>query len=422
VPELISKIGAPGFALLLILLIYFILRTRKATETNYCLLFLFLSKLVNPIIAGFSFSQGTKLFIGQLNTVTSYIFLIMAASEIVISKKKQGWQKSKVIALVGLSLISISFLFWKLYAHSNFALSDFLFLITLIIFILTGPSESSKRILAYVSATLLSIVFLCATLRYQNPFFPYYQADFGIDGPYHNFMWDFFGLTERFRGPYISPNICAYNIVFLSVLIGEFKTKIFLPSMVLSITLLLLTGSKISLISIALYLFVKTLNRITENQKKWKDNRDIAGSSDNKSRSTEILVFVMFILVVYLVLRLDPTLNGRTSNYSRIISNLNGNYLFGNGPTLSDSINSAENTYITLISYYGFVGFLSIVFILGGLYGQYFRSELKIRNDLRAIFVPFLITSMGEAILGGGSYDLGLLYVLLMLSHSKVHK
>jgi hypothetical protein len=113
---------------------------------------------------------------------------------------------------------------------------------------------------------------------------------------------------------------------------------------------------------------------------------------------------------------LDPTLNGRTSNYSRVLQQLRGNFVFGNGPNIGSSVNGVENSYVTLLSYYGVFGIVAIGCLLSGISLIYKKSPESIKRILAGILIPLLITSLGEFILVGGAYDIGLVYICLILA------
>jgi hypothetical protein len=125
----------------------------------------------------------------------------------------------------------------------------------------------------------------CAIFRYQNPFFPYTEENFGIDGPYHNFVWDIFGITERFRGPYISPNVLGYNVVFILILSGVYKSKLTAATRLMGLIILLLSGSRISMTAFATYYiisksFVSAENRSEDD----KRNIEVVSSRGNVNK------------------------------------------------------------------------------------------------------------------------------------------
>jgi hypothetical protein len=414
--DLLTRIGMPGLALFLAILVYIFFLSLRSKSTNLALFFLLSSKLMNPILDGFVFSQETKVFLGQLNTVTSYLLLALAVLELILSKKKDSWEISRVLVLMGMFVIGFSYVFWKIYAKSVFTASDFTFLATLIIFAFLRPNLSSLKYLPKLSFCLILILFVCALYRYQNPYFPYFQEEFGIEGPYYNFMWDVFGTTERFRGPYISPNHLGFNVVLICILSSVSKSKSRVLTLGMGFVILLLSGSRISLLAFTAHiLYTGVKGNQSGRRKKNPVSQDHEGKSTNR-RSFFFVRILPIIGIGFAGLIIDPTLNGRTGNYSQVLEQLRGNYIFGNGPTIRGSVNSAENTYITLFSYYGIVGLIAIGLLFYGIAMTYKKSTFTTNALLAGILIPLVITSLGEFILVGGAYDIGLLYILLILS------
>ena len=61
---------------------------------------------------------------------------------------------------------------------------------------------------------------------------------------YHNFLWDIFGINERFRGPYSHPNSAAEFLSFSAILLIASRRKIYKVSAILPILLLGLASSR----------------------------------------------------------------------------------------------------------------------------------------------------------------------------------
>jgi hypothetical protein len=161
-------------------------------------------------------------------------------------------------------------------------------------------------------------------------------------------MWDIFGMSERFRGPYITPNILGYNIVILCILTGTTKSKFRIPAVFMALIILLLSGSKISLFAFFIHIMIRTSN-FTYDKLKKSINSDSENYKKNipSKYSNHIIYLVVFFLSAAGYLS-DPTLNGRTDNYNNLLQNLNGHYFLGNGPAFASSVYSTENTFLTL--------------------------------------------------------------------------
>jgi hypothetical protein len=226
-------------------------------------------------------------------------------------------------------------------------------------------------------------------------------------------MWDIFGMSERFRGPYITHNILGYNIVILCILTGTTKSKFRIPTVFMALIILLLSGSKISLFAFFIHIMIRTLN-FTYGKLNNSDSDNYKKNIPSKYSHLTIYLLVFFSSVAgYLS---DPTLNGRINNYNNLLQNLNGHYFLGNGPTFASSVYSAENTFLTLLAYYGVLGAISIILIILGVIQIFKRSAEKDRKFILSLLLPLLVTSMGEFILVGSTYDVGLIYQIVYLA------
>jgi len=414
--DFLSRIGISGLIIPILMAVYVMLTSIRKPSTNLAFNLIIISKLLNPILDGFAFSRDTKLFIGQLNTATTYLLLTIAIYEVILNKEKLNWNVSESYVLMGLFIIGFGFIFWKIYSVQSLRSSDLTYLLTLILFTILRPTKSCFKYLPAISFFLMFITFLCAAFQYQNPYFPYFQTDFGVNGPYHNFMWDIFGMSERFRGPYITPNILGYNIVILCILTGTTKSKFRIPAIFMALIILLLSGSKISLFAFFIHIMIRTSN-FTYDKLKKSINSDSENYKKNipSEYSNHIIYLVVFFLSAAGYLS-DPTLNGRTNNYNNLLQNLNGHYFLGNGPAFASSVYSTENTFLTLLAYYGILGAISIILIILGVIQIFKRSAEKDRKFILSLLLPFLVTSMGEFILVGSTYDVGLIYLIVYLA------
>jgi hypothetical protein len=202
-----------------------------------------------------------------------------------------------------------------------------------------------------------------AIFRYQNPYAPYTETFYGVDGPYYNFMWDIFNLTERLRGPYTTPNVLAYNVVFIVALSFCFKNK--LTSLVsgMGIVIILLSGSRISLFAItALILFHLYLSPL---RKKELNRTNVVKFREKKITGNRLPVFIFTVLMLFVIagiIATDPTLHGRTTNYATVFERLSGKWVFGAGIDTG-----AENTLITRLGAYGLLGAMSVFVISAGM-------------------------------------------------------
>ena len=140
-------------------------------------------------------------------------------------------------------------------------------------------------------------------------------------------------------------------------------------------------------------------------------------SSTNKSGLAlgALGLFGLFA-VSSILITASPTLNGRTNNYAAVIQNLKANFLFGSGPSYNGNVTTVENTYLTIVNFYGLFGLLAIALIMFGMRLQYMHLDKSDQKRFLTIFVPFMVASSGEYMLGGGVNDIGLLYILLIMA------
>ena len=403
--------------LALLFVIYILYNSQS--KTNFSLLFLFLARLLNPIIDGFTFSRELKVFLGAANTIVTVIFIFLAVLAIITSPKARKWESHDRTVLTGLYLIGICYLLWKIFRGAPIITSDLSYIATLTCFLLARPTDSQLYLISKVAIIILSFVMVCALLKYQNPYSPVYPPEFGMDGPYHNFVWNLFDHTERFRGPYATPNVLAYNVVFLFVLASRSRTLMKSYAAIISLLILLLSGSRTSLLAFSIYYVVHMYLVLS-----WKKVEKITNTTEitiKKRKIFKVLIAQLSlasIILIYFV-SLNPTLNGRTSNYKEVIGRLKENYIFGNGVSIGLDINNAENTYISVLSWYGLFGLLALVLLTAGTTMLYRQSNLNFKFNFIPVIVVFIVASLGESLILGGTYDVGLLYFMLILAMRK---
>jgi hypothetical protein len=156
----------------------------------------------------------------------------------------------------------------------------------------------------------------------------------------------------------------------------------------------------------------------------WKKVERITNTTEITIKKRKIfkqliaLLSLAFIILIYFV-SLNPTLNGRTSNYAEVIDRLKENYIFGNGVSIGLDINNAENTYISVLSWYGLFGLLALVLLTAGTTKLYRKSNFNFKLNFIPVIVVFIVESLGESLILGGTYDVGLLYFMFILAMRK---
>jgi hypothetical protein len=413
--EIFTKIGFPGLIVILFIVVYlFSLRLREKAA-NYALMFILASKLLNQIVGGFTFSANFGSVFGEVNTVLTYLLLALAFSEAFFFKGEFRWPKSNHYVFIGLYVLGVGYISWAFYTGLDNGMNNFAFLLSLSLFIYSKPVKEDLRLGPILAFLLITILLLCAILRYQNPYFPYYQTDYGVDGPYHNFLWEVFGFTERFRGPYIHPNHLGFNVVFIAVLSTSYKSRLTHLTLLMSFMLLLLCGSRTSIFAFSLLIILKYFiltKRIVQTDRKWLESTKIF----NRRTSIFLAAFVISLsVIIQNILAAEPTLNGRTNNYMIVFNNLKGNYLLGAGVP-----NAAESTVVTILGEYGTLGLLSMILIISGLSKHFAALPNKFKIQVFPVAITFFAASFGESLLDGGTYDIGLLYMFIILTLKEI--
>jgi hypothetical protein len=123
----------------------------------------------------------------------------------------------------------------------------------------------------------------------------------------------------------------------------------------------------------------------------------------------------------YQIIGSNTTGSGRLGNYRNTISNLSGNLLLGQGPSIF-SINITENTILTLLSYYGLIGLALVLVIAFAFSLKYSKMPYIEKKPFVIALTTFLIAGIGDALLTGTSQDTGLFYLLVLLALTRVEQ
>lgn len=422
--SVISRIGTLELFLVSLFAVLLIYRAQAVPESRVAtaLVFVFSARFGSSFINGFSISEATKMTFGQLDTIFAYLMLTFAFLEVLLIKRNTKWSKIDICsigAIFGLGLLN---LVWKLAYGNGLSANDLIYSFVVLIFLLLHPTRADLRLLPFFGASIIFLVFVVALAKYQNPLFPYTQIDYGLGGPYQNRVWEVFGLEERFRGPYFHPNQLGIQITFLSALVLLRPTKFYLAVLPFSYTLLFLASSRTSLFALTLGFLVRvyfdSTKTITQNFESRKDDLPTV-RSDAKLGLRKFFAGCVATSIAFFIARQifenNSNGTGRLQNYASTISAIQENVLLGRGPSLY-SINSTENTVLTILSYYGLSGFLSIVTIIVTLVVQYKSTNLGGRSMFLVVVAIFLFAGFGETLLTGSSVDTGLYYFLVLLS------
>jgi hypothetical protein len=425
---IIAKIGPLEISLILFFGVLFLYRIQAAPESRVAtaLVFICSAKFIVSVISGFSVSAATKLSFGELDTVFAYLMLAFAFFEVLLLKRVSYWNHSDLWVLGGLLGLGFLNLVWQRSFNIEFNPSDLLYVLSLLLFILLRPTRTDLRFLPYFGAVLILLIFITALTKYQNPMFPYSQIDYGLGGQYQNRVWGFFGLEERFRGPYYHPNQLGIQITFLSLLVLLKPTKFYLAILPVSFTLLFLASSRTSLLALTIGLFLRLYFDFAKREKANSPHVGKDFSKDNSySRMTPrnflagLVVAGCIFMVTQRIIGTNTTGTGRLENYRNSLSAIRENLLLGQGPSLF-SINSTENTYLTLLSYYGLIGLALLLAIVFATILSLMKTPRSERHSFHMTVAIFLVATAGESLLTGGSRDTGLFYFLVLLALTRV--
>jgi hypothetical protein len=420
----VSQIGPLELSILSTFAALFLYRVQARRETRIAtgLVFLCAAQFGASFINGFAISQSTKFSFGQLDTVFAYLMLAFAFLEILLLQsgtKLENRENWVVIGLLGLGVLN---LLWRLSAGFGLSAKDFLYSLLVLLFLALRPTRVDLRFLPYFGATIVLLVFISALAKYQNPYFPYGQLDYGLGSAYQNRIWFFFGWEERFRGPYYHPNQLGIQVTFLSSLVLLSPKKLYLLIIPISFILLFLASSRTSILALIVGITLRLFfdwTGVREERLSKVNHINSAVQLRKPSNLRKVVFGLLTVFAIALVARqiigTNRTGSGRLQNYNSILLGVRENLLFGQGPSLY-SINSTENTLLTILSYFGLLGlgfFLTTAIALALNFRKTAQDE---RSSFHIVSSIFLVASSGEALLTGSSGDTGLYYLLILLS------
>ena len=421
---IIAKIGPLELSLILFFAALFLYRIQASPESRVAtaLVFIFSARFGASFINGFSVSEATKLSFGQLDTVFAYLMLAFAFLEVLLLKHVTKWKSFDLWVLIGLLGFGFLNLTWKLTYTSGIIANDLLYVIPILLFLSLRPKKTDLKFLPYFGAAIILMVAIAALVKYQNPLFPYFQSDYGLGGQYQNRVWSFFGLEERFRGPYFHPNQLGIQITFLSLLVLLKPSKLYITILPISFTLLFLASSRTSLLALTVGLLLRIyFDTSTATKVRSSHMEQDLPKAHSRRRFTLRKIFIgltsafCLALVARQIIGSNTTGTGRLENNRNTISAIRSNLLLGQGPSIF-SINSTENTILTLLSFYGLIGLafmLAIALAFTSIFRKIPRNE---RHSFLFALAIFLVASTGETLLTGASQDTGLFYLLVLLT------
>ena len=425
---ILAKIGPLELSIIIFLAALFLYRIQAAPESRVAtaLVFILSARFGASFVSGFSISESTKLSLGELDTIFAYLMLAFAFLEVLLLKHIRPWKSSDLWALVGLLGLGFLNLTWKITFNGGIIANDLLYVLPILLFLSLRPQKTDLRFLPYFGAAIILMVFTTALARYQNPLFPYSQVEYGLGGQYQNRVWSFFGLEERFRGPYFHPNQLGIQITFLSLLVLLKPTKLYIAILPISFTLLLLASSRTSLLALTVGLLMRIyFDKAMAKKVRSSQVKQDLPNGHSRRRFTPRKIILGFTIACFIavvarqIIGSNTTGTGRIENYRNTISAIRSNLLLGQGPSIF-SINSTENTILTLLSFYGLIGLAFLVSIAFALTLKFRKTSRDERDSFHFTLAIFLIASAGETLLTGASQDTGLFYLLVLLVLTRV--
>ena len=422
--DILAKIGPLELSIIIFLAALFLYRIQAAPESRVAtaLVFILSARFGASFVSGFSISESTKLSLGELDTIFAYLMLAFAFLEVLLLKHIRPWKSSDLWALVGLLGLGFLNLTWKLTFNGGIIANDLLYVLPILLFLSLRPQKTDLRFLPYFGAAMILTVLITALVKYQNPAYPYFQLDYGLGGSYQNRVWDFFGLEERFRGPYLHPNQLGIQITFLSLLVLLKPSKLYIAILPISFTLLFLASSRTSILALTVGLLLRIYFDTSMAAKTRSSHmvQDLPNGHSRRrfTRRKIILGFTIaccVALVARQIIGSNTTGTGRIENYRNTISAIRSNLLLGQGPSIF-SVNSTENTILTLLSFYGLIGLAFLLAIAFALTLSFRKMPRNERYPFHFTLAIFLVASTGETLLTGSSQDTGLFYLLVLLA------
>jgi hypothetical protein len=421
---IIAKIGPLELSLILFFAALFLYRIQASPESRVAtaLVFIFSARFGASFINGFSVSEATKLSFGQLDTVFAYLMLAFAFLEVLLLTHVTKWKSSDLWVLIALFGFGFLNLTWKLTYTGGIIANDLLYVIPILLFLSLRPKKTDLKFLPYFGAAIILMVAIAALVKYQNPLFPYFQSDYGLGGQYQNRVWSFFGLEERFRGPYLHPNQLGVQITFLSILVLLKPSKLYIAILPISFTLLFLASSRTSLLALMVGLLLRIyFDTSTAAKARSSYMKQDLPKAHSRRRFTLRKIFIGLTIafcaavVARQIILSNTTGTGRLDNNRNMISAIRSNLLLGQGPSIF-SINSTENTILTLLSFYGLIGLAFMLAIAFAFTIKFRKMPHSQRYSFYITLGTFLVAITGESLLTGTSQDTGLFYLLVLLA------
>jgi hypothetical protein len=425
---IIAKIGPLELSLILFFAVLFLYRIQAAPESRAAtaLVFIFSARFGASFVNGFSISEESKSSFGALDTAFAYLMLAFAFLEVLLLKHQTRWKNSDLWVLVGLLGLGFLNLTWKLTLKGSIISNDLLYVLPILLFLSLRPKKIDLRFLPYFAATIIIMVFISALAKYQNPLFPYFQTDYGLGGQYQNRLWGFFGWEERFRGPYFHPNQLGIQITFLSLLVILKPSKLYIAILPVSFTLLFLASSRTSILALTVGLLLRLyFDTSTAAKVRSSHMEQDLPKAHSRRRFTLRKIFIgltsafCVALVARQIIGSNTTGTGRLENNRNTISAIRSNLLLGQGPSIF-SINSTENTILTILSFYGLIGLAFMLTTTFALTLKLRKMPHSQRSSVYIMIGTFLIATSGESLLTGTSQDTGLFYLLVLLALTRV--
>lgn len=397
------------FILAIVLIFLWLIIRSVSDQSNrkaVALSLLVLANFMNPIVNGITFLSFTTP-IGQFNAVLTWLLILLATYETFMIKYKNEFTRFQNFALFALGF-SWFIAMLSLIAQSVPIRAQIFYLpICLIILKIASPSPQDSIILQRIASLLIIFLFICAILRYQS------SSQLSSDLPYlsnisaySNQVWNIFGQSQRFRGPYSHPNQAGQTIGLLTLLLlfSSLKFKKFL--LIICAILLALTSSRTAILATS----TSTIIYLLLSRK--KPTSRISFGSIIRYFSMALVLLSYFII---LLVEQNRTLTGRTHIWSA------GLMVWKMHPWLGSGFETigVENSYISLMMTMGLFGIILLIFILFSLWKCIQKCQPKYQSIIYSLIIYIFVESIGENLFQPFAFANAVLAFLFIVIYSR---
>jgi len=373
----------------------FRLRATDSSRPKFGLFFIVASQFANLVVGGFPVIN-TPTPLGLMNAFLTWLGLSLGGLEAllyvrVIKPKRNLNTTSILISLLAFNMINV---FSMLFNNSPLLFSDFYQILSVLVLIALAPTVNDLEPTMHLIVLILVINIYCLFWNIKSPDQPFNSLLEYSFAPYKNIVWDWVGITTRYRGPFQHPNAAgAYFALFVIILLLSHR-QYFKFWAVIAIFFIFLTSSRSSQIAVLLFITIRF-------------SRRYFGREGPKFKWRFYFYVPLALLIYNLTFSLDWTASGRTTIWTNGLNNWIRNPIFGYGrvPDLF-----VENSFISTLVATGVLGGISFILVIVLMLRILIHNYSANAIYLSGVAAAFLFAINMEALFLGG-YDIGALYV-----------